>query len=130
MIKQINWNDLVHLLSSAQSEVILIMPAIHEEWIAALKINPNIKDINLFACIDNSEEVIRNGYGSLKGIEELIKLNANIKECSGLRINFISVDKESYFIFLESRIIAGNPQGINAIVVGWEQALQFKQQYN
>lgn len=129
MIKQINWGDIVHLLSGAQSEVILIMPAIHEEWITALKINPNINDINLFACIDNSESVIRNGYGSLKGLEELIKLNANIKECAGLRISFISVDNESYFIFLESRIISGNPEGINAIVVGSEQALQFTQQF-
>ena len=129
MIKEITWNDIVDLLSSARSQVILIMPAIHEEWIAALKINPNIHSIDLFACIDNSELVIRNGYGSLKGIEELMNLNANIKECPGLRINFISIDDVAYFIFLESRIIAGNPEGLNAIVVSSEQALQFKNQF-
>ena len=69
MILKINWSDVVDKLANAKNEIVFIMPAIHEEWIEVLKMNPIIKGINIFACIDNSEEVIRNGYGSLKGLK-------------------------------------------------------------
>jgi hypothetical protein len=101
------------------------MPSIHEEWIDTLKANPNKKKLQLFACIDNSETVIRNGYGSISSIDSLIELKANVTECPGLRISFISVDDESYFLFLESRIIAGDPEGFNAVEVHPQDASEF-----
>lgn len=125
MTLKITWPKIVDMLHSAQNEVFLIMPSIHEEWIDTLKANPNKNKLQLFACIDNSERVIRNGYGSISSIDSLIKLKANVTECPGLRISFISVDDESYFLFLESRIIAGDPEGFNAVEVKPQEATEF-----
>ena len=125
MIKQIGWPKIVDMLHSAKSEVFLIMPSIHEEWIETLKANPNIKDLQIFACVDNSESVIRNGYGSINSIDSLLALNAMVTECPGLRICFISADDESFFLFLESRIIAGDPHGLNAVEVHPQIAADF-----
>lgn len=125
MTLKITWPKIVDMLHSAQNEVFLIMPSIHEEWIDTLKANPNINKLQLFACIDNSETVIRNGYGSISSIDSLIELKANVTECPGLRISFISVDDEAYFLFLESRIIAGDPEGFNAVEVQPQDATKF-----
>lgn len=129
MIKTITWPKIVELLHSAKNEVYFIMPSIHEEWIETLKSNPNREKLKVFACIDNSETVIRSGYGSVKSIDILIILKATITECPGLRISFISVDKESYFLFLESRIIAGDPNGVNAVEVEIQIAKNFINQF-
>jgi hypothetical protein len=117
MINKITWQKIVEMLHNAKNEVYLVMPSIHEEWIETLKANPNINALKIFACIDNSETVIRNGYGSINSIDSLNAINAVITECEGLRICFISADDESYFLFLESRIIAGDPEGMNAVQV-------------
>ncbi len=61
MVSKVTWTKIVDMLHSAQNEVILIMPAIHSEWIEVLKENPNLNRLQIFACIDNSETVIRNG---------------------------------------------------------------------
>jgi hypothetical protein len=124
MIKSITWPKIVDMLHSAKNEVYLIMPSIHDEWIETLKSNPNRENLQIFACIDNSEMVIRNGYGSIKSIGLLIELKAIITECPGLRISFISVDGQSYFLFLESRIISGDPNGFNAVEVNPQDASQ------
>jgi hypothetical protein len=125
MIKSITWPKIVELLHTAKNEVYLIMPSIHEEWIETLKSNPNRENLQIFACIDNSEMVIRNGYGSINSIDSLIELKAIVTECPGLRISFISADNESYFLFLESRIIAGDPEGFNAVAVQPYDATEF-----
>lgn len=122
MIQQIKWESIVDLLINAKEHVVLIMPSIHEEWVEILKENPQKRDLKIQICIDNSEEVIRNGYGSYKSIIELKKLNSIIKESKGLRINFVSIDNQSYFLFLESRILSGDQHGYNAIIATNEQA--------
>lgn len=109
------------MLNLAKERLIIVMPSIHEEWIEVIKENPFIKDISVNICIDNSEEVIRNGYGSCKSVIELRNLGINILECPGLRVSFVSADSESYFLFLESRILSGDPFGYNAIQVNEEQ---------
>jgi len=125
MIKKITWSKIVDMLQTAREEVILIMPAIHEEWVNALELNSNLKDLKIFACIDNSEVVIRNGYGSIEGLENIAATRAEITECDGLRITFISADDEAYFLFLESRILSGNPEGVNGIEVPPQMAEDF-----
>lgn len=125
MTHKITWPKIVDMLHSAQNEVFLIMPSIHEEWIDTLKANPNINSLQLYACIDNSDKVIRNGYGSISSIDSLIALNAIVTECQGLKISFISADNEAYFLFLESRIIAGDPEGFNAVEVQPQNATEF-----
>lgn len=115
MILKLNWNSIIDLLLNARQQVVLIMPAIHEEWVQILQLNHFANQLNIRVCIDNSEEVIRSGYGSMKSIEALKGIKATINECDGLRVNFISVDDISYCLFLESRILAGDPSGYNAI---------------
>lgn len=122
MVIKIKWPDIIDLLLKAEQHIVLIMPAIHEEWIEIIQKNKNATNCKIEICIDNSEEVIRNGYGSVKSLESLVSLNAIIKECPGLRVNFISVDGISFCFFLESRILAGNPNGYNAIVMDEFQA--------
>lgn len=122
MVIKITWPDIIDLLLKAKQHIVLIMPAIHEEWVEIIQKNKNAKDCKIEICIDNSEDVIRNGYGSVKSLEALVSLNAIIKECPGLRVNFISVDGVSFCFFLESRILAGNPDGYNALVMDELQA--------
>jgi hypothetical protein len=129
MIRKITWPKIVDILHTAKNEVYLIMPSIHEEWIDILKSNPNISNLQIFACIDNSETVIRNGYGSISSIDSLNALNAVVTECPGIRICFISADDDSFFLFLESRIIAGDPDGFNAVEVNPQDAAVFVKKF-
>lgn len=118
MLTKIDWPQINGMLRNVKNNLYLIMPSIHVEWIEALKSNPNIGNLNVNVCIDNSAGVIRNGYGSIESIDSLLSLRARITECPGLRISFISADEDSYLLFLESRIIAGEPDGtLNAIYV-------------
>jgi hypothetical protein len=129
MVIKVTWPDIIDLLLKAEEHIVLIMPAIHEEWVDIIQLNKNAMHCKIKVCIDNSEDVIRNGYGSVKSLETLKNLNAEIKECSGLRVNFISVDGVSFCFFLESRILAGNPDGYNALVVEDAQATKIISQF-
>jgi hypothetical protein len=129
MTYEISWLHIVEMLHTAEDKVVFIMPSIHEEWIEALKSNPNIDQLDIYACIDNSETVIRNGYGSGKSIDQLIELGATLNECPGLRISFIAADDEAYLLFLESRIITGNPMGLNAVELKPYDASEFIQNF-
>ncbi len=120
MIRKISWTKIVDLLHSAKKRIVLVMPAIHEEWIEIIKQNESKSHIDIKVCVDNSEAVIRNGYGSIKSMVELGNLGATIKECNGLRVNFLCADDESYCLFLESRILAGDPEGFNALEMNKE----------
>lgn len=117
MIIKLTWPHIMDLLQKAKKRIVLIMPSIHKEWVEVIQTNENVNHLKMEVCIDNSEDVIRNGYGSIKSLEALQSLNAIIKECPGLRINFICIDTEAYCLFLESRILAGNPDGYNALVM-------------
>lgn len=115
MIKKISWQEIIDLLQSAQKRLILVMPAVHQEWIEVIKRNNHLSHLDIKVCIDNSEAVIRNGYGSIEAIEALKAIGAIIMECEGLRISFICSDDKSYCLFLESRMLVGDPEGYNAI---------------
>lgn len=117
MVLKLTWPQIINLLQKAKNRIILIMPSIHKEWVEVIQSNENIKNLRIEVCIDNSEDVIRSGYGSVNSIDLLKDLKAYIKECPGLRINFICVDSVGYCLFLESRILAGNPDGYNAILM-------------
>ncbi len=129
MIRKITWSDIIDMLHKAKHEVFLVMPSIHEEWIETLMSNPHLKELSIYACIDNHESVIRNGYGSLNSIDALLELNATITECPGLKISFIATEDEAYFLFLESRILAGDPDGLNAVEVHPQDASVFLENF-
>jgi hypothetical protein len=115
MLEKLSWNHIIDLLLYANQKIILVMPSIHEEWVEVIERNQNWDKLQIYICIDNSEEVIRNGYGSIKSIEKLKSIGAVIMECPGLKVSLLSSDTYSFCLFLESRIISGNPDGYNAI---------------
>lgn len=114
MVDKLSWEDICDLLTQAKQRIVLIMPAIHEEWVQAIQLNENARQLQIRVCIDNSEESIRSGYGSVESIGLLEDIQSEIKECDGLRINMIVSDEKAYLLFMESRLIAGNPIGYNA----------------
>jgi len=99
MVTEINWDKLADMLLFATNEIIIIMPSVHEEWIDAIERNQNNYKLSLKVCIDNSEAVIRSGYGSITSMEKLKSLKAIIKQCDGLRISFISIDNQAFYLF-------------------------------
>ncbi|MBL7913987.1 MAG: hypothetical protein JNL49_02980 [Bacteroidia bacterium] len=116
MVVKLSWENIVDLILSTKKRFILIMPAIHEEWIDVIdQINDLDGPIEMKFCIDNHEMAVRKGYGSIKSIDRLRNNYHDINECSDLRINFLCVDDVCYLIFLESRILEGSPAGYNAI---------------
>jgi hypothetical protein len=122
MVTKISWDEINDLLLYAKRNITLIMPAIHEEWVEVIQENQSIDHLEILICVDNNEEVIRNGYGSEKSMDLLTNMGAKIKQCEGLRICFISIDDNAYCLFIESRIIAGDPDGFNALKLNSEFA--------
>ncbi len=129
MLLQLNWNDIADLLINANDTIVLCMPSIHEEWIMAIERNAKRSKLKVKVCIENSETVVRNGYGSITSIDKLKKLEAEIKQCEGVRINYLRVDDEPYLIFLESRIIAGDPKGLNAFHINDKQFMSIEDHF-
>lgn len=115
MLEKFSWDRIIDYLLHASQRIILVMPSVHEEWVEVIERNPNLRNLEIYICIDNSEYVIRNGYGSIKSIEKLKSIGAVIMECPGLKVSLLSSDTYSFCLFLESRIISGNPDGYNAI---------------
>lgn len=122
MIVKLSWGNIIDLILSAKSKLVLIMPAIHEEWVEVIKTNESLKPSNITICVDNSEEAIRSGYGDISSINSLKEYGVTIKECEGLRISFICSDNNAYCLSMESRMIAGDPTGYNAIKLNTEAA--------
>lgn len=115
MVVKLFWEDIMDLILSAKSKMVLIMLAIHEEWMEVMKTNESLLPSNITICIDNNEQAIRSGYGDINILNSLQEYGATIKECEGLRISFICSDNIAYCINMESRMIAGDPSGYNAI---------------
>jgi len=130
MVSKLSWSNIIDLLRSVEHRLVLIMPAIHEEWIDAIfSAEDPGQEVEFLICIDNSDTVVRNGYGSIKSISRLRESYINVKECTDLRVNFISVDHVSYCLFMESRILEGDPIGYNAIKLSSESAALIIKQF-
>jgi len=116
MVVKLGWPEIIDLLLNVEKRIVLIMPAIHEEWIDVMdSIDGTQHEVAIKICIQNSESAIRNGYGSEKSIQRLRENYVDLQECDDLRINFLCVDERAYCLFLESRILSGDPSGYNAI---------------
>lgn len=129
MIEKLSWENIINLLLLAKKNLVIFMPAIHKEWVEVIKSNESIAPSRIHVCIDNSEQVIRSGYGDINSIEALKNFGATIKECDGLRISFICSDEEAYCLFLESRMLAGDPEGYNAIKLSPDSARDILYQF-
>lgn len=130
MTVKLNWDKIIDLLLHAKNNLVLIMPAVHEPWVEVIRRNENKDKLNIHVCFDNSEEVIRNGYGDVSSIADLKELGATVKECDGLRISFICSDQEAYCLFLESRMLAGDPEGYNAVKLNMQTAREIMLQFS
>lgn len=69
LIKTFTYNDIIDLIFEAKNHLFISLPSIDEEIADALIKSGNLSITNI--VIDNSEEVIRNGYGEESGIEKL-----------------------------------------------------------
>jgi hypothetical protein len=115
MVVSISWEGIIDRIFQAEKEIVFVMPAIHEEWADAIMTRQKDRPIRIKACIANSEEDIRKGYGSIKAIEILKEAGAEIVQADGIKVNVLAFDGYGFAVFLESRILTGNPEGFNAI---------------
>lgn len=114
-IDSINWHSLFNKINASNSCIYIVLPGI-DEVLAQLLIDIKKEGrVLIQVCIDNSEDVIRNGYGDAKGIDNLIENGVNIRESKGNRVSFIIIDNSGYILFPESRIFSEEPAGPNAL---------------
>lgn len=122
MVVSLTSERIKEYLQTTREKIVFIMPSIHKEWIDVMKENQNLEKLSIYTCIDNSEACIRNGYGNIESIEYLKEKSKEMLECADLKVHFVMFDNEAYCLFLESRILVGEPQGYNAIKVNGEIA--------
>ena len=112
LIETITFNKICDLIEKAQIHLYISLPSIDEEIACAL-IKFKKSEITQIV-IDNSEEVIRNGFGETKGLDLLHGNNFKILQSDGNLISFIISDNTGYFIFPQSKIFSEKPKGANA----------------
>lgn len=112
LIETITFNEICDLIDKAESHLYISLPSIDEEIACAL-IEFDKSDITQIV-IDNSEEVIRNGFGEQKGLDLLRGGNFKILQSDGNLISFIISDNTGYFIFPQSKIFLEKATGANA----------------
>jgi hypothetical protein len=117
IVLSLPWSSLLDLIQSTRSELVFISPSIHDEWASAFLSLNERKDIHYWICIDNQEKNFRDGYGDIKAIKQLLNHNGTLKQCEGLKISYLGIDGMGYCFFLESRVISGGPEGLNAIAL-------------
>ena len=115
LIETLTYDKIVDLIFEAQNKLFLSLPSIDEEIAAAL-LKRN-KFVQIKIVIDNSEDVIRNGFGEEKGIEKLREQNCHISQSEGNLISFIISDDIGYFLFPQSKIFSENPKGANSFKI-------------
>jgi hypothetical protein len=115
ILQTLTWDKILALFQKANKRIVLIMPAIHEEWVTAIYDLQQSKNLEVWVCFDNQEKAFRSGYGDIKAIEKLIEKRALVKQSTDLRLSYLGIDDAGYALFLESRILGGDPEGLNAI---------------
>ncbi|MFD2200193.1 hypothetical protein [Shivajiella indica] len=113
----LRWDSMIDIIQSVQSEIVFISPSIHDEWALAFLNIKDHKKIKIWICLDNQEKIFREGYGDVKGVNQLLSAGVSLKQCKGLKICYLGIDGVGYCLFLESRIISGGPEGFNAILL-------------
>lgn len=129
LIQSLTWHKVIDLFASAKERIVIIMPAIHEEWVEVISQFQQSKKVELWICFDNQENVFRSGYGDVDAIHHLESLDATIKQCKGLRLGFLGIDNVGYSFHVESRIISGNPEGPNALLLSEEASQEILQTF-
>src|SRR4051794_26549055 len=127
-IETLTWKKIVDLLGDAQETIYLTCPSI-DDVLSQPLCEASKKGVKVYICIDNSETVIRNGYGEEKGIDDLLGRSITLKECSGNRISFLIADKNAYLFFPESLNLIEDTKGYNAISIDEVFALRLIERF-
>ena len=91
IIQVLTWDKILTLFQTAKKRIVLIIPLIHEEWVTAIQEFKQNKNMEVWVCTDNQEEVFRSSYGDVKAIEKLIEKHFYIKQATDLRLSFLRV---------------------------------------
>ena len=121
--ESISQEKLSQLIAKTKESLFLSLPFLHQEMAEAIKqlSNKNRSDgkkIDIQILIDFDAQTIRQGYGELEPVRELINKNFNIKSMDDNRISFIISDELGYYLFMESRsLIPADKSTINAVKI-------------
>jgi len=121
--ESISQEKLSQLIAKTDNSLFLSLPFLHREMTDAIKQlsnkkRPDGKKINIQILIDFDAQTIRQGYGELGPVRELINENFNIKSMDDNRISFIISDDIGYYLFMESRsLIPADKSTINAVKI-------------
>lgn len=114
------------LLKTAKSELVLVFPALHVDWLNCLESIAQEKAIKLQICINNTEESIRQGHGSASQFEMLTGLNADVRQSKNLKVQYLRCDDYAYFFFNDSLIVSEWGTGKNVIQLSASETQDFE----
>lgn len=114
-IEKININQLLQSITNETTCLYVALPSIDNEIAKILVEKSSGIKINLL--IDNSEDVIRNGFGDINGLEQIMNSNIKTFQSNGNLISFIIADDIGYFIFPHSKLFLENATGNNAFKI-------------
>jgi len=117
LVYKITWNDLVDILLDATGYIFISLPSISDELAQCFEKVLDKKDVAIHICVDNSEKIIRDGYGEEQGIKRLLDKGIKINESLGNKVSFIITDNVKFIFFPESKIFSQDPIGPNAISI-------------
>ncbi len=121
--RSITLPELVKIIESARSNLLISLPAIHTEIAKAIE---ELADRGVFkvqnpkfqVLIDFHADTIRQGYGDTDGYIRILKTPVLTKSLPGNRISFIIADDLGYFLFFESRsLISLDYPTMNAVMI-------------
>jgi len=117
----ISQEKLSQLIAETKNSLFLSLPFLHQEMAEAIKQlsnknRPDGKKVDIQILIDFDAQTIRQGYGELEPVQELLNKSFNIKSMDNNRISFIISDEIGYYLFMESRsLIPADKSTINAV---------------
>jgi hypothetical protein len=117
-IKSINSKQINELIQAGSQRIILSMPGVFVETAKQIidKYKAGFKNIKVI--INCSEQLIRQGFGEIKAIEELKENGIQVYDQPENLVSFIIVDEQGYFLFPQSRIFLEESHNVkNAIAM-------------
>lgn len=111
-------SNLIKLIDSTRKELFLSLPSLHIEVKDAVNTLVTNSDVSVHILVDFDAQTIRQGYGNLSSITELVTENIDIRTLNDNRIAFIISDDQGYYLFIESRsLIPADKVTINAVKI-------------
>lgn len=115
LIEKIDFPEFIEKVLVTTNNLYLSLPSIDRN--IAEKLIKKADDVSIKVLIDNSEDVIKNGFGEIVGINKLIENNIKIYQSEGNLISFIITDNVGYFVFPQSKIFMEKAKGTNAFKI-------------